>query len=111
MLNSFDQLQKLGQDSLDATILSLGAFSKGAQAIAVETADFAKKSFENGTGTLEKLTGARSLETALEIQKGYVRSAYEDLVAQSTRFGELYSALAKETFKPFEKIVPKPFTA
>jgi hypothetical protein len=32
-------------------------------------------------------------------------------VAQSTKMGELYTALAKDTFKPFEAIVKKPFAA
>jgi hypothetical protein len=107
----FDQIQKIGQESLDATITALGAFTKGSQTIAAETADYAKKSFETGTGALEKLTGARSIETAIEIQSAYLRGAYEDMVAQSTKMGELYSAMAKETFKPFEGFVKKPFAA
>jgi hypothetical protein len=89
----------------------MGAFTKGSQTIAAETADFAKKSFETGTGALEKLTGARSLETAMEIQSTYLRATYEDMVAQSAKLGELYSAMAKETFKPFEGFVKKPFAA
>jgi len=111
MFQPFDQLQKISQDSIDATMTAFGAFSKGTQAIASETADFAKKSFESSTGALEKLTGARSLETAIEIQTTFVRGAYENLVAQSTKMGELYTNLAKETFKPFETIVKKPFAA
>jgi|SRR3954451_3269662 phasin family protein len=111
MFQSFDQLQKIGQDSMAATMTALGAFSKGSQTIAAETADFAKKSFETSTGAVEKLTSARSLETAIEIQTNYVRGAFEGLVAQSTKMGELYTALAKDTFKPFEAIVKKPFAA
>jgi hypothetical protein len=111
MIQSFEQIQKIGQDGFDATVSAMGAFTKGSQTIAAEAADFAKKSFETGTGTFEKLTSARSLETAIEIQSTYVRTAYEDFVAQATRMGELYGALAKETFRPFEGIVKKPFTA
>ena len=46
MLQSFTQIQKFGQDNLDATMKALGAFSSNTQAIATETADFARKSFE-----------------------------------------------------------------
>ncbi|MBM6594207.1 phasin family protein [Microvirga pudoricolor] len=111
MFQPYDQMQKMGQDGLDATMTAMGAFTKASQTIAAETADYAKKAFETGTGTLEKLTGARTLETAIEIQSAYMRTTYEDLVAQSAKMGELYTALAKETFKPFEGFVKKPFAA
>jgi hypothetical protein len=103
----FDQIQKLGKDNADAALKTFGAVSKGAQTIAVESADFAKKSFEQGTATIEKLVGAKTLDKALEIQTAYLRSAYEGLVAQSTKMGELYANLAKDAFKPYETIVAK----
>ena len=92
---------------MDATLKTFGAVSQGAQAIAVEATDFAKKSFEQGTATLEKLVGAKSLDKAFEIQTDYVRSAYEGFVAQSTKMGELYANLAKDAFKPFEGVVAR----
>jgi hypothetical protein len=103
----FDQIQKFGKDNADAALKSFGAASKGAQAIAVESADFAKKSFEQGTATIEKLVGAKTLDKAFEIQADYVRSAYEGVVAQTTKIGELYASLAKDVFKPYETFVSK----
>jgi hypothetical protein len=108
MLQQFDQFQKFGQDNMDAAMKTFGAVSKGAQTIAVESADFAKKSFETGTATVEKLLGAKTLDKAFEIQADYVKGAYEGLVAQATRMGELYANLAKEAFRPYEGIVAKP---
>ena len=102
MTNQFEDVQKMGKESMDATLKAFGGVSMGAQAIAVEAADFAKKSFEHGTSTLEKLVGAKSLDKAIEIQTDYVKSSYEALVAQSSKFGELYSNLAKEMVKPVE---------
>ena len=108
MIQQFDQIQKFGQDNVDVVMKTFGAVSKSAQTIAVETADFAKKSFETGSATVEKLMGAKSLEKAIEIQTDYVKNAYEGFVAQSTKMGELYASLAKEAFKPYEGIVAKP---
>jgi hypothetical protein len=107
MVQQFDQFQKFGQDNVDAALKTFGAVSKAAQAIAVETADYAKKSFEHGTATLEKLVGAKTLDKAIEIHSDYLKSAYEGFVAQSTKVGELYAGVAKEAFKPFEAIVAK----
>jgi phasin family protein len=104
MIQQFDSLQKLGKDHMDATLKTLGTVSKGAQAIAVEVADYSKKSFEQSTATLEKLVGARTLEKALEIQTDYLKSSYETLVAQSSKLGEIYANLAKEAYKPYETL-------
>jgi hypothetical protein len=107
MLRNFDDVQKLSKDNLDLAMKSFGVVSKNWQAIAVEVADYSKKSFEEGSAAFEKLLGAKSLEKAIEIQSDYAKSTYEGFVAGATRIGELYADLAKETYKPFEAAVAK----
>ena len=51
---------------------------------------------------------SREYVEAMEVQNEYLRSAYEDFVAQSTKLTELYSELAKEAYKPFEGILKQP---
>ncbi len=102
-----EQMQKIGKDSMDMAMASFGAWSKNAQAIATEVADFSKKSFEGSAAAWEKLVGAKSLEKAMEVQSEYLKSSYEDFVAQSTKLGELYADLAKEAYKPFEGVMAK----
>jgi hypothetical protein len=102
MIRNFDEVQKLGKDGVDASLKSFNAASKGVQAIAIEVADYARKSFEHNTTAFEKLLGARTLESAIEVQTQYARTAYEGFVAQATKLGELYADIAKETYKPFE---------
>jgi hypothetical protein len=107
MLKNFDDIQKYSKDQVDSTMKAWGQVSKGVQTIATETADYSKKSFEEGSAALEKLLGAKSLEKAIEIQTAYAKSAYEGFVAQATKMGELYTELAKETYKPFESFASK----
>jgi phasin family protein len=107
MVKNFEDIQKLGKDNMDATMNSLGAWSKGFQAIAVEMADYTKKAFEDGTAATEKLMGAKSIDKAIEVQSEYVKSSYENFVAQATKFGELYAGLAQEAYKPFESYIAK----
>jgi len=92
---------------MDATLRSFGAVSKSVQAIAVEVADYSKKSFELSTAAMEKLFGAKSIEKAIEVQSDYVKSTYEGFVAEATKLGELYTELAKESYKPFENYLGK----
>ena len=106
-MKNLDDMQKVGKDNMDATLRSFGAVSKSVQAIAVEVADYSKKSFEQSTAAMEKLFGAKSIEKAIEVQSDYVKSTYEGFVAEATKLGELYTELAKESYKPFETYLTK----
>ncbi|NNM71932.1 phasin family protein [Enterovirga aerilata] len=103
----FDTFQKFSKDGMDAAMTSFGALSRGIQSAAVEAVDYAKRSFEQGSQTVEKLAGARTLDTAVEIQGEYLRAAYENFVAQATKMGELAAATAKEAYAPVETLVVK----
>lgn len=105
-----DDMQKLGKDGMDMALKSVGTWTKNAQAIAVEVADYSKKSFEGSAAAWEKLLGAKSVEKAMEVQGEYLKSAYEDFVAEATKLGELYMDFAKEAYKPLEGVFPKPPT-
>lgn len=104
---TLDDAGKFGREYFDGSLKSFAAFSKTAQAIAVETTDYTKKSVEAGTALYEKLLNAKSLEKAIEIQTDYAKTAYEGFVAQATKISELYADLAKEVYKPFETLVAK----
>jgi hypothetical protein len=102
MIKNFEDMQKVGKDNMDASLKALGAVSKGFQAIAVETADFAKKAFEQSTAATERLATAKSLDKVMEVQSDYLKSAYEGFVTQSAKVGQLYVDLAQELYRPIE---------
>lgn len=97
-----EQMQKMGKDSMDSMMSSLGAWTKNAQVIAAEITDYSKKSIEDSAAAWERLLGAKSLEKAMEIQSDFLKSSYEDFVAEATKLGELYADFAKDAYKPFE---------
>jgi phasin family protein len=107
MMKTFEDMQKFSKDGLDASFKSFGACSKTAQTIAVEIADYSKKAFEEGAAATEKLCSAKSLEKAIEVQSEYFKSAYESLVSESAKLGELYTDLAQEAYRPFEAYMGK----
>ena len=51
--------------------------------------------------------GAKTLDTAIQIQSDFAKSSYEGFVARATKFGELYQNLAKEVYKPVEAAFAK----
>jgi phasin family protein len=97
-----EEMQKIGKNNMDAALSSLGAWTKGAQALAVAFVDYSRKSAESSAAAWEKIMGAKNLEKALEVQTDYLKSSYEDFVSEATKFGEIYLDLAKETYRPLE---------
>jgi hypothetical protein len=86
---------------------SFGAVSRGVQSAAHEAAEYAKRSSSRAQSHGEKLVGARTLESVLQIQGEYLRSSYEGLVSQATKMGELATNTAKEAFAPVEGLVAR----
>jgi hypothetical protein len=107
MTQTFEDASKFGKEFVDSGLKSFASLSKGLQAIAVETTEYTKKSFETGSAALEKLASAKSLEKAIEIQTDYTKTAYEGFVAEATKIGELYAELFKEYYKPFESVAAR----
>ncbi len=105
MFSNFDEIQKVNKDNLERGMASFGAVSKNTQTIAVETADYMKKSFENASAAFEDMLAAKSLEKAVSLQNDYARSAYEDYVEQVSRFSELALQASRDVYKPFEAAI------
>ena len=102
-----EDVQTYGKEQLDAAVSSAQSFSTGVQAIATAYGDYSKKSFEEAKTFVEKFSGVKSLDKAIEVQTEFAKSAYETFVAESQKIGELYTDLAKQAYKPFETLVAK----
>jgi len=102
-----EDLQKFGKTQYDAMTAATTTVTKGLQEIAAESSEYSKKSIAASSAVMEKLLGAKTVETAIQIQTDFAKSAYEGFVAQATKISELYSKVAKEAFKPVETAMTK----
>ena len=100
MTKEFDNIQPTGNGQLDAVTMDATSFTTILQSIFAEGTDYTKKSVETRLALVEKLVGAKSLETVIQIQTEYAKTAYAAFVAHATKMGELHSNLAKTAFKP-----------
>jgi phasin family protein len=107
MVMKVEDFQNFGKEQYEAALASVSSFTKGYQAIATAYADYSKKSFEDTSAFVEKLSGVKSIEKAVELQTEFTKSAYETFVAESKKISELYAGLAKDAYKPFEGYVSK----
>ncbi|WP_298255056.1 phasin family protein [Bradyrhizobium sp.] len=96
-----------GDKQLDPRVALTNAFPTGFQAIASAYGDYAKKSFEDTKAFVEKLSGVRSLDKAIEVQTEFAKTSYETFVTESQKIGTLYGDLVKQSYKPFGGIVEK----
>ena len=102
MTKDIDVIEHSGNGQLEAATTEDTSFTTTLQSIFTEGADYTKKSVETRLALVEKLLGAKSIETVIQIQSEYAKMAYAAFVAQATKMGELHSNLAKAAFKPAE---------
>jgi len=100
-----DDFQKMGKTNYEAVLRSYSELNKGFQAIGAKMTDYSKRAFEDATRAFEQLVGAKSLEHAVEIQSQYAKKAYDTWVAEASKLGEMYVAVARDAYKPVEKAV------
>jgi len=98
MIKNVEHIQKLGQSNVDSAMRMFGEWGKNWQAIAAEMSDYTKRSFEEGSATLEKLMASKSVEQAVEIQTSYAKRAYDDYMQQITKIGGMYANMAKNAY-------------
>jgi hypothetical protein len=102
-----EDIQQYGKQHLDTVVTSATNVQNGLQAIATAYGDYTKKSFEDTKSFVEKMSGVKSLDKAVEVQTEFAKSAYETFVTESQKIAGLYTDLAKQTYKPIEGLIAK----
>src|SRR3954465_15307912 len=102
-----EDMQHYGKQHFDTVVASASGVQNGLQAIASAYGDYGKKSFEDTKSFVEKLSGVKSLDKAIEAQSEFAKTAYETFVADSQKIATLYGDLAKQTFKPLEGLTAR----
>jgi len=106
-MKNLEEMQKVSQQAIDASLNSFGEMNKAMQTLASEFSGYTKKSFEDGTAAMEKLMGVRSIEQVMEIQSDFVRQSYDGAVAQATKVSEICAEISRDALKPVQKAAKK----
>jgi phasin family protein len=102
-----EDIQSYGKEHMETVVASATTVQNGLQAIASAYGDYTKKSFEDTKSFVEKLSGVKSLDKAIEVQTEFAKSAYETFVTESQKIAGLYTDLAKQAYKPVEGLIAK----
>jgi hypothetical protein len=77
------------------------------QTIANAYGNYTMKSLEETRSFVERLTGVRSLDKAMEVQTEFAKQACQTFVAESEKIRGLHRELARQIFKPLESIIAR----
>jgi phasin family protein len=107
MMFKVEDIQNYGKEQYETAVATATGLQNGLQAIATAYGDYTKKSYEDTKSFVEKLSGVKSLDKAIEAQSEFAKTAYETLVADTQKIAGLYGDLAKQAYKPVESLIAK----
>ena len=99
---SYDNIVGYNKDTAEALIKSAAVAGKGAETLHNEIYAYAKQSMENSIAAGKAILGAKSVHEAIEVQTGFAKSAFENYVAELSKFNQLFTAAAKDSFAPLQ---------
>jgi hypothetical protein len=107
MMFKVEDIQNYGKEQYETAVAAASGLQNSLHAIATAYGDYTKKSYEDTKSFVEKLSGVKSLDKALEAQNEFAKTAYETFVADSQKIAGLYGDLAKQAYKPVEGLIAK----
>ena len=99
------ELNAHSKKNLEAMVASAAAAAKGAETVGARAMAFSKKSVEDQIAAAKALSGAKSIQEAIELQTGYAKTAFEALVGEANVISETMSASVKESLSPINERV------
>lgn len=102
-LAGLNELNAHSKKNLEAMVASATAATKGAEALGAQVMTFSKTAMERQVEAAKALTGARSVQEAVELQTAFAKSAMETYMAELNRAAETVSATVKDSLRPLNE--------
>jgi phasin family protein len=99
---AYDNVASYGKDTAEAYMKSAAIAGKGIESINSELYSYSKGAIEESIAAGKALLGSKSVHEAFELQTDFAKSAFESYVGELTKFGELFTATAKNSFAPLQ---------
>ncbi|MEM1138262.1 MAG: phasin family protein [Pseudomonadota bacterium] len=97
---SYDDMASFSRDNIEAVIKSANAFAKGVEAVNTEALAFSKQSMEDSIAAAKAAMSSRSVQEFMEINSDFTKSAFDTMVSQMTKMGDLFADATKEAVEP-----------
>jgi len=95
-----EELTELGRGNVEAMVASTKIVAKGVETLGQEVAEFGRKSFEDASAALKGFADVKSPADFFRLQTEFVRSQFDNAVAESSKLSEKMIKLAGEVAEP-----------
>ena len=101
-LKGYDQLVAEGKDNLDAIAQANTAAVAGATRFNEELAAYLKAAYDAHLAAAKALAGAKTVEEAVELQRGHVQATFETALAKGAELSETARGVANDVVEPLQ---------
>lgn len=106
--DDFEVLEELGTEGLLAAKSAVNSYTASFQLFANEAKHYSKSCVESRAAFFGALLGAKSLESAVQLQTSYAKSAAARYLAHLMKISGLYWSFLGEVSKPAGRVLAKP---
>ena len=96
----FEDATAFGKGNVEALVESSKIAAKGFETMGQDAAEFGRKQFEEATAAFKTLASVKSPTEFMKLQSDFVRSAFDSMVAETSRSTETVLKLAGEVVQP-----------
>ena len=96
----FDEFNDFAKGNVEAVVESSKIAAKGFESFGQDAAEYSRKSFETATQAMKSFAGAKSPTDFFKLQSDYLRSAFDSMVAETSKNTEAMIKLAGDVAQP-----------
>jgi phasin family protein len=96
----FEELNEFNKGNIEALVESSKVAAKAAEQLGQQAAETARKNFEQATAALKGFASAKTPTEFFQLQSDFARSAFDQLIAETSRNSETALKLAGDIFQP-----------
>lgn len=96
----FEDMNEFNKGNVEAIVESSRVAAKAAEQLGQQAAETARKNFENATQAMKSFASVKTPTEFFQLQSDYARSAFDQLIAETSKNSETILKLAGDVFQP-----------
>ena len=101
-LEGYNELVAVGNSNLDAVAQANTTALAGARRLNAEFAAYLKGAYEANLAATKALTGAKTVQQAVELQTGYAQATLDKALTEGAKVSELALAVVNDVVEPLQ---------
>jgi phasin family protein len=95
-----EEMTDLTRGNVEAIVASSKVAARGIETLGQEVAEYSRRSFEEASAAVKNIAEVRSATDLFRLQSEYARTAFDSMVAESSKMSEAMMKLAGEVAEP-----------